>query len=326
MADHVWNIGTGDQMMIRDLGIANGHVEFWFHSDSATWNYQQNWGYDAGGGYVGGEFRLEKNGAWHHLGTVYIPTSRNVMMRMVDEGLGWPTSDRTVWISRAGPPPAPIMYGATALGISSVRVNFGSGGDGGAPVYEWEITYGTNPNSGTQYITSNGLTDIAGLAPGTWWYFWARGRNSLGWGGWSGRAQAFTWRIPDAPSPVTFDQITQTSLRARFNGGFDGGEPVDEWQLAYGLDPNTEQFYLPSSGTNILSNLKPGATYYFWARGRNEVGWGPWSSVRAQTLRAGAMVKRDGTWRRALQYEKVNGIWRLAKPYVKHGGVWRETL
>lgn len=327
MADHVWGIGGGAEMMIRDLGIANGHVEFWFHAGAQTWNNQQTWGYDAGWGYQQGDFKLNTGGGWHHLGTVHIPTSRNVMMRMIGEGLGWPTSDRTVYISRATVPPAPRFISAYATGTSSVHTQFVGQGDGGTPVREWQLAYGMNPNYADYYIGSNGINDVGGLTGGAWWYFWARGRNDIGWGPWAARWQAFTWRVPDAPTPVTLDLLTQTSLRTRFWGGFDGGTPVVQWQLAYGLTPDVNAATLvTSNGTYDLSNLVPGATYYFWSRGRNAVGWGPWSAVRAQALRAGAFVNdANSIPKRALPYVKYNGVWRLARPYVKVGGVWRET-
>lgn len=325
MADYVWGIGGGAEMMIRDQGIGSGNVEFWFHAGPYTWNNQQGWGYDAGWGFQHGIFKLSTGGGWHHLGTINVPTSRNVMMRIDDSGLAFPGADRTAYIGRATVPGAPYFVDVRATGASSVHTQFYGNGDGGTPVREWQLAYGTNPNGASYYIGSNGVNDVGGLAGGTWWYFWARGRNDVGWSGWSGRVQAFTWRVPDAPSPVTFDLITQTSLRTRFSGGFDGGEPVDQWQLAYGLSSNVANATLvTSSGTYSLSNLSPGETYYFWARGRNAVGWGPWSSVRAQTLRAGGMVKDDGIWKRALPYVKVNGIWRLSESHVKQAGVWKE--
>lgn len=325
MVDYAWDIGDGAKMMIRDYGLPNGNVEFWFHARPSAFNSRQDWGYDAGSGYVGGIFRLNAGGAWHRLGTVHIPTSRFVMMRMIGEDLGWPTSERSVWINRATVPAPPTMYSATALSTSAVRVRFGGNGDGGTPVREWQIGYGLDAWNPQYFVGSGGQSDIGGLNSGRWWYFWARARNDMGWSGWSNKAQAFTWRIPDPPNPVTFDLVTQRSLRARFTGGFNGGEPVDEWQLGYGLNPNTPQIVVASNGTNQLNNLQAGAIYYFWARGRNAVGWSGWSSVRAQTLRAGALVKVGPVWKRAVPYVKDNGVWRLARPYVKIGGVWRET-
>lgn len=323
MTDHKKTIGSGDEMMIRDTG---SNVEFWFHSDASTWNFQQNWAYFANGAWYEGVFRLEQNGAWHHLGTVDINDRQNVTFRMYDEGLGWPTSDFTVFIERSTPPPAPTMQSVTAVSPNAVDVVFTGNGDGGSPILDWTIGYSTTTAGPTGYVTSDGTTRISGLSGGTTYYFWARGRNARGSGSWSNRVSEFTWRTPDAPQPVTFSNITQTSLRSKFVAGFDGGEPVDEWQLAYGT--NTDIAFatvVGSNGTNDLTGLTPGKTYYFWARGRNAVGWSGWSSVRSQTLRAGAMVKHEGVWKRALPYVKHNGVWKLARPRVKIAGVWKET-
>lgn len=324
MADYLKTIGAGDEMLIRDTG---GNVEFWFHSDSGTWNYQQNWAYGANGAWVEGVFRLEKNGAWHHIGTVHVSIRQNVTFRMYDEDLGWPTSDFTVFIERTTSPPAPTILQCQAVSPNQVDIVFGGNGDGGSPIDEWQIGYSLSPNSPDNTVTSNGSTRISGLSSGKTYYFWVRGSNARGWGPWSARASAFTWRVPDAPSPVTFSNVTQRSLRSRFNGGFDGGEPVDEWQLGYGLSSDIAfATTIGSTGTNDISGLSAGRTYYFWARGRNAVGWGPWSSVRTQTLNAGAMVKHEDVWKRALPYVKSNGIWKLVAPRVKHAGVWKDTL
>lgn len=323
MADYLRTIGSGDEMMIRDTG---SNVEFWFHTSAGTWNYQQNWAYGANGGWYEGEFRLENNGAWHHVGTASVTSRQNVTFRMYDEGLGWPTTDFTVFIERSTAPPAPTITSVTAVSPNAVDVVFRSNGDGGSPITRWVIGYSTSSANPTTEVDSDGSTRISGLSSGTTYYFWARGVNARGLGNWSGRVSEFTWRIPDAPKPVTFSNTTQTSTRAKFVGGFDGGEPVDEWQLAYGTNPDIAfATILTSNGTNDLTGLAPGQLYYAWARGRNAVGWSPWSSVRTETLRAGAMVKQDGVWKRALPYVRVGGVWRLARPRAKIAGVWKET-
>lgn len=86
---------------------------------------------------------------------------------------------------------------------------------------------------------------------------------------------------PDAPTPIGLDQITASSMRYRFSGNGDGGAAVIEWQYEY--DDSGAGFPSPvtqgSSGTSTASPLLPGTRYWFRSRGRNSVGWGPWSSV-----------------------------------------------
>jgi hypothetical protein len=133
--------------------------------------------------------------------------------------------------------------------------------------------------------------------------------------------------VPPAPSPIGsgLDLITQISMRYRFQNNGDGGAPILEWQAAYGTNPGAAQKFISSTGTSVVTGLLPNTTYYFWSRGRNAVGWGPWS-VRssAQTL-AGARVRIGGVWVDAVPYVKVSGVWKRAQPYVKVSGIWKPS-
>jgi len=80
-----------------------------------------------------------------------------------------------------------------------------------------------------------------------------------------------------------------------------------------------------SNGTSVIGALQPGTTYYFWARGRNAKGWGPWSARSTGRTIAGARVKQNGVWKDAIPYVKVNGVWKLARPYSKVNGTWKKS-
>ena len=132
--------------------------------------------------------------------------------------------------------------------------------------------------------------------------------------------------VPNAPSSLTVDQQTQTSLRYLFRGNGDGGSPILEWQALYQEAPNGPQIAIGGEdGHPTVYGLKPATTYNFWSRGRNAVGWGPWSSPISGTTLSGAKIKIGGTWRDAVPYVKTGGVWRLAEPYVKSGGIWKKT-
>jgi len=133
--------------------------------------------------------------------------------------------------------------------------------------------------------------------------------------------------VPDAPVPVGFGEITQNSIVYLFSGRGDGGSPIREWQALWqDATINGPQNAYSSNGATILGpGLTPGHTYNFWSRGRNDVGWGPWSAVSTAKTIAGARVKVNGVWRDAVPYVKVNGVWRLAQPLVKVNGTWKKT-
>ncbi len=109
-----------------------------------------------------------------------------------------------------------------------------------------------------------------------------------------GQAYAAEWvnilTTPGAPIPIGLDQATITSLRYRFSGTTDGGTPVREWQAQIASNGAFTQNVqtVGSNGTTVFSGLSGGTTYYARSRGRNDVGWGAWSStISATTLPSG---------------------------------------
>lgn len=97
--------------------------------------------------------------------------------------------------------------------------------------------------------------------------------------------------VPAAPSPIALDEAGLTSLRFRFSGNSDNGSPILEWQAQIARDAGFTQGVqtVGSGGTTVFSGLQAGTTHYARARGRNAIGWGPWSAaVSGTTLPAGA--------------------------------------
>jgi hypothetical protein len=135
-----------------------------------------------------------------------------------------------------------------------------------------------------------------------------------------------TTTVPPATTPLSVETLSQTAIKYRFSGSNgDGGSPIIDWQIGYGTNPNSPQFYVGSWGTSDIGGLSPGTTYYFWSRGRNANGWGAWSTRMSARTIAGARVKVKGVWKEAVPYVKVKGVWKLAQPYVKVNGVWKLT-
>ncbi|QPX62493.1 minor tail protein [Arthrobacter phage Truckee] len=144
--------------------------------------------------------------------------------------------------------------------------------------------------------------------------------------GWRTLPRIQTDTVPPAPDSLGVDSIEMTSMRYRFTSNGDGGASILQWQIGYGTSSTTPQSYLTSGGTSIITGLTPGTTYYFWSRGRNSVGWGPWSVRSTGRTYAGARVKYNGVWREAIPYVKHNGAWKIAQPYSKINGIWRKSI
>jgi len=324
MTDYYATISASSTMLIRDTG---GNVEFWFQTGSSTWNNDQLWSYTANGSSSGNlKYRLVRGGNWQHFGTVYVGYNQTVYFTIYGAGIGFPTYTHSAFISRSTVPPAPTLTYYVPVSSSQVHIQFVGNGDGGSAILGWEIGYGSSSAGPSYTVSSGGNTVVGGFSPGQRVYFWARGLNSLGWSAWSNRGEATTWRIPDPPSPVAFNFITQTSVTTQFVDGYNGGTAILERQLGYGLSSVSPDVTVNSpSGINVLTGLVPGGTYHFWGRERNSVGWGPWSVRSSTNLIAGARVLVGTEWKRAVPYVRVSGVWLIARPWVRSEGVWKET-
>lgn len=326
MADYTRAIGGNTTLMIRDLG---GWVEFWVKTGPQTWNYEQQWSYFANGAESGiRRFRMLAGGNWQHFGSVYVAYNQAVRFTIFNAGLGFPTYDFWQDISRSTVPESPHIWQAEAISASHIRVSISDGHDGGSGIVERQLGYGTNPDNPDDLadITS-GTIDGGPFASGARIFFWARNRNGIGWSDWSDRADARTWRTPPAPTPVSFLDVDQTSVRIKFSDRGDGGQPILERQLGYGTNPSAPVSTMDPDGSGIddVTGLDPGKLYYFWVRSRNSIGWGPWSPRSEVLLIAGARVFTAGEWKRAVPYVKVAGVWKVVRPWVRHAGVWKET-
>jgi Fibronectin type III domain len=131
--------------------------------------------------------------------------------------------------------------------------------------------------------------------------------------------------VPPAPTPVGFYDTTPTTIAFRFRSLGDGGSKILEWQIGYGTHPTKVQKTIKSGGFTVVPGLQPATTYYFWARGRNAKGWGPWSIRSSRRTDAGARVKLGTVWREAIPMVKYKGKWRAAEAWVKSGGKWKKA-
>lgn len=196
----------------------------------------------------------------------------------------------------------------------NMEYNFQNGAmDGTFTIAEGTFVVQHRADGTAEYAVNSGMTlvNLGSASAGT---------------GWRSLPRIQTATIPGAPAPIGLDELAQTSMRYRFSGTTDGGSPIREWQIGYSNSPSGVQATLGSNGTSTLYGLKPGLTYYFWSRGRNDIGWGPWSSMISARTRAGARVKIDGVWKEAAPWVKLNGVWRLTQPHVKINGAWKKSI
>jgi hypothetical protein len=309
-------------MMIRDLGFS---VEFWFRTGPSTWNNDQWWSWGANGTGSRQKFALLRGGNWQNLGSINVGYDQTIRFTMEASGLGWGNSDFYQYIPRSTTPQPPTLTLMEAVSDTALHVIFVGNSDGGSPILEYQVGFGTSISVGpTSFADSDGDDVFYGYTPGQRVYAWARGRNALGWGGWSNRGEAVLWSVPSAPPAPDILDAAQSFAQVRYS--FDdnpNNPPTLERQMGYGTNSDAPTSYLSdSSGVFSLSGLAPGGTYYVWARSRNIVGWGPWSIRTRIDLPAGALVLVGGTWKRAVPYVRVGGIWKVAEPWVKVAGTW----
>lgn len=329
MTDYTRGSGNSSIMLIRDFFPGSNAIEMWVTANNTTtWSDHLPWGYTVNGVTWNGTYNYQPGSGWQRLGVFDVPYSQTVTFRLGStgtSGFGGPTTF-SVALTRQTVPPAPTTPVISSVTSSSVQATSVSQGDGQSAILEWQFGYGTDPNV-QQLFNSSGLTaNITGLSSGVLYYFWARGRNALGWGPWSGRASATTLRVPDPPSVPTMEGVTQTSAIATWTPNGNGGAAITQFEVGYSLSStgNPTTSAAATSPQNV-SGLVPATTYYFRTRARNSVGWSAWSAAATTHTIAGARVRVGPVWKEAIPYVKVAGVWRLARPFARIAGVWKET-
>jgi hypothetical protein len=324
MADYTLSIGGSSTMMIRDLG---GWVEFWFKTGPSTWNNDQWWSYGANGINSRQKYRLLRGGNWQHFGSVHVSYDQTIRFTIEGAGLGWATTNFFQHIQRSTVPAPPTMQAAYPTSNTNIHIVFTGNHDGGSPVLEWQIGYGFTSSGPSYLVGSSGTSDISGFGSGQRAYFWARGRNAIGWSGWSNRLEAVTWTVPSAPLPATVVDKNQISMSLQYILPENNNNPATlERQIGYGTNPSSPTTFVDDNGGVVLiDDLTPGGTYFVWGRARNSVGWGPWSERTRVDLIAGAVILVGAEWKRAVPYVRVGGVWKVAEPWIKTAGVWKKT-
>lgn len=317
MTDWTVPSGAGD-LMIRDTGTV---VEFWVRSGySINYNYLY-FNYTANGATSAQiQYPLHDTN-WHKVASVNVTYSQTVTFRLLTAtgttSLGGPTTISHA-ISRGTPPPPPDTVTLSSVTANSVIASFTNNGLGTGSFIRWEIGFGTSPTTVQHVVASDGSTLLTGLAAGTTYYFWARGVNSAGTGGWSPRAYKVT--LPPKPAPPVVSNVKQGQVDVAYAGAITGATTR---QIGYGTNPTTPTTIITTNGGTI-TGLSAGTTYYFFARGTNASGSGTWSTPKAVTTLSGARVMLGGVWRNAIPYVKVGGVWKVVEPWSRNAGEWKK--
>lgn len=135
-----------------------------------------------------------------------------------------------------------------------------------------------------------------------------------------------TITIPPAPDPIGFSGNSPVSISYSFASTGNGGSKILEWQVGYGTHPTAVQKTVKSGGVSLIKGLRPATTYYFWARGRNSKGWGPWSVRMSRRTAAGARAKIGTSWKEAIPMVRVKGKWQAAEVWIRSGGKWHRSI
>jgi hypothetical protein len=142
-------------------------------------------------------------------------------------------------------------------------------------------TFYYHPNSGWQQIIGYGTTNSQNVTVGL---------GATGTSGFGGPTSLTVFisraTVPQAPNPVQFANLSDTSVTASFTPNGNGGAAVDANSINYGTDPNNPVQNINNNNPATITGLAPGVTYYFWANQHNSVGWGPFSPrTQITTLR-----------------------------------------
>lgn len=327
MVDYKKDTGSTGQMMIRDTGT---WVEFWIKASSYTYTSRMPWGYKVNGTTdTSNFFDFKATGSWQRVDRWNVTTDQTVTFYLYNTGtagLGGPTT-LSAAINRSSIPQSPNPPSINSIGGTTASYTISARDTGGLPITARQISYGqtTAANSASETVDVGGT--LTGLARGSRYYAKARVRNSKGWSGWSSLTVFVTKDVPQAPSPSTITNVTQTGFTAKFNAATDdGGSPIIEHQLGIGYDTSGPTIFFTNGTSYNVINMPPGSSFHVWSRSRNAIGWSAWSQRRGVVLRASAKVVVFGNiWVNSVVYVRQNGTWKLAKPYVKIHGLWQET-
>jgi len=224
-------------------------------------------------------------------------------------------------------PPATSLFSATSSSAQIALAPPGNNGGAGIDDYmayilvtnQWPF-YGTGGNVKAE---GHGGVTASGLTRHTHYYYTARAHNSAGWSGYTAMKEFWTLAtVPDAPRAVTLSAVTQSTVYTELFGNSDGGSAITRWELGYGTDPTGPSNIVTSPITLTVSGLTPDTDYYFWSRGVNAIGTGPWSARSTARTLPGVHLRVSGAWVTVRPHSRVSGAWVSSKTHGRVSGAW----
>lgn len=129
---------------------------------------------------------------------------------------------------------------------------------------------------------------------------------------------------PPAPTGLSLDQITTSSMRYRFQGNGDGGSAIIRWEFQYSryADFRDNPALVTSGGTSTVSGLAAGTEYFFRSRGVNTIGAGAWSNVLSATTLSSAFISSGTQWLDADVLISDGSQWLPTDILISNGSSW----
>lgn len=199
------SIGNAGTMEIHDnSGVVSMRVrssDGQTHTGALPWRAIVNgvWVPNSNGSF--GTVNYPSGSPWVTVGAWSVGYSQQVMFEIGNTntwGLG-AGGQLYANVSRATVPPPGSNIGLDEITTTSIRYRFINNGDGGSPILEWQAQCAENATFTIGVINSlnstSGTRVFTGLAPAKTHYFRARGRNAVGWGGWTSVVSATTLSV-----------------------------------------------------------------------------------------------------------------------------------
>lgn len=130
---------------------------------------------------------------------------------------------------------------------------------------------------------------------------------------------------PPAPTALTLDQISRTSMRFSFRSNGSGSTPITRYDVQVSESPSfSGGRTIQTSGSPLnITGLKSGTVYYVRVRAVNSIGASAYSNtISARTL-SGAWISTGTAWVAAEVLISDGKTWRAADVQISDGKSWR---